>query len=210
MFGCWLWDRRWRAAVLSSSQLGTAAGFSAIDRWEGGGWRQLETATLQMRLPRIPPGPLVLWFDAPPSDLYSLNLIAANRNRRNRRTTMERACRMRLIKQAGTQGIAEVAVEGEIRATDFPIGANPLVELLGDGWASGALIIDFSKVSYMYSGGIGWLFDSNRASRAAGGKLVIHSLKPQVSQPLSFVGAERVLTIAPDRDAALKLAAPPV
>ena len=116
---------------------------------------------------------------------------------------------MKLTKQAGEPGVTEVALEGEVRESDLPGEGNPLDALLGPGWAGGLVLLDFSKVIYMYSGGIGWLFETNRTMRTAGGKLVIHSLKAQLAQPLSFVRAERVLTIAANRDEAIKLVRTP-
>jgi anti-anti-sigma factor len=115
---------------------------------------------------------------------------------------------MTLQKETGEPGITEVSVLGYIRADDLPLsGANPLVTLLGDTWADQSMLLDLSKVSEIGSAGMGWLLLTHRAVKAKGGRLVIHSIKPMVAMQIGLMAMDRVIGIAPDRAAALKLLA---
>ena len=125
----------------------------------------------------------------------------------------ERACGMKLTKLPSDPGVSDVAAEGYIQALDFPAGGpNPLAAILGENWAAGAVILDFSHVTGIGSAGIGWLIQTQATIKSGGGRMVLHSIKPQVQQQLAlFKKAFKAMHLVSDRAAAMQLlATPPV
>ena len=105
-------------------------------------------------------------------------------------------------------GVAHLAGEGEATSTDFVPGAlNPLEAVLGPGWNSRRVIVNMDQVTYLDSSAIGWLITSQKAFRAAGGYIVLHSLQPRVKQVLAMLRFERVVPLADNAEAAREMIA---
>ena len=91
-------------------------------------------------------------------------------------------------------GVVTLCAEGEITATDTPIGGlSPFQPILGQAWNGRRILLDMSGVSYIDSSGIGWLIGSQKSFRAAGGKLALHSVQPQVHQLLGLLKLDRII-----------------
>jgi anti-anti-sigma factor len=60
------------------------------------------------------------------------------------------------------------------------------------------VLLDLSGADFISSSGIGWLITCNKRFKEAGGLLIIHSLVPMVSQMLTLMRLNRVLSITPD------------
>jgi anti-anti-sigma factor len=103
----------------------------------------------------------------------------------------------------GQDGGVRVAMCGQATAMDFAaLPENPLKTLLGDGWARHRLLMDLSAVEHVDSAAIGWLLTCHRELAAAGGSLVLHSLRPKVRALLNMLKLERVLPLVKDEPAA--------
>ena len=63
------------------------------------------------------------------------------------------------------------------------------------------------QVTYLDSSAIGWLITSQKAFRAAGGYIVLHSLQPRVKQVLAMLRFERVVPLADNAEAAREMIA---
>jgi anti-anti-sigma factor len=106
----------------------------------------------------------------------------------------------------GTPGIAHISAEGSITAADLSAdGTDPLQALLGSDWARQRVLLDLSAVSYIDSSAIGWLIDAQHSLQQAGGRLVVHSLRPNVRQILEVLKIGRVVAIADDEPAAREM-----
>jgi anti-anti-sigma factor len=103
-------------------------------------------------------------------------------------------------------GFVRVAADGTITAADFPPEArNPLEAILGSNWSSQRALVSWNTVSFVDSSAIGWLIETNKQFKAAGGRLVIHSIKPKVRQVLDLLRVGKaVLLAAPDVRRALR------
>jgi anti-anti-sigma factor len=64
------------------------------------------------------------------------------------------------------------------------------------------IVIDLGGVELIDSTGIGWLLTNNRKFKEKGGKLVLHSLQPNVKNVFGMMKLGQVLTLATDKDAA--------
>jgi len=93
--------------------------------------------------------------------------------------------------------------DGPITTADFKSDGKHLFEqLLGQNWTKNVVVLDFEKVSSIDSSAIGWLIATTKEIGAGGGKLVLHSVQPQVKQILALVRVDRALTIVKDEAAA--------
>jgi anti-anti-sigma factor len=97
------------------------------------------------------------------------------------------------------EGFCHVAVAGEITTHDFqPAPRNPLAELLGPGWSSFNLILDFDHVLNIDSSAVGWLISCQKESRRSNGRLVIHSVQRSVRQILDILRIDKLIPIVAD------------
>lgn len=103
-------------------------------------------------------------------------------------------------------GVIHVSAEGNITAADCdPNQKNPFEVLLGATWFTNRVLLNMSGAGYIDSSAIGWLMNSQKNFRDAGGKLVIFNIQPAVQQLLDVLKLGRVLTIAGDEADARKL-----
>ena len=95
-------------------------------------------------------------------------------------------------------GITHLTAEGEATAVDFrPAGTHHFDTLLGDDWSSQRVLLNMERVPCIDSSAIGWLIHAQRAFRAAGGKLVLHSVSPAVRNVLELLKLGRIVPLAP-------------
>ena len=106
--------------------------------------------------------------------------------------------------------LVRIDVEGDITARDFRAdGRDPFETLLGAGWASHKVILNFSGVSSADSSAIGWLMTCRREFERKGGALVVHTIHPRVRRVLDMLRVGKAVPLVRDEAAALaSLAAP--
>lgn len=96
-------------------------------------------------------------------------------------------------------GVVHIAVDGQITSADVdPTQKNPFEILLGATWATNRVLLNMQNAPYVDSSAIGWMMNSHRGFRDAGGKLVMFNLQPAVRQLLDVLKLGRVLAIAGD------------
>lgn len=103
--------------------------------------------------------------------------------------------------------VANVVIHGSVAPADIAPPADPLRHLLGPNCHSRNVTLQFLDASYLDSMGAAWLVGCNRRFRDGGGRLVLHSLHPTIMNILKVLKLDTILKIAPDGDAARKLAA---
>ena len=117
---------------------------------------------------------------------------------------------MKLSLTSITNGLVRVSAAGEITVRDFDADcSDPLAVLLGERWAAHRVVVDMSGVSFVDSTALGWFITWRRQFEKGGGMLVLHSVQPRVRQVLDMLKVGRVLPLAANEAAALKLAAVP-
>jgi anti-anti-sigma factor len=103
-------------------------------------------------------------------------------------------------------GFVALAAEGTITTADVQgaaaKGVNVFEGVLGPGWATNQVLLDMGQVNFIDSSAIGWLIDSNKAFKKAGGRLVPHSIQPPVRQVLDLLRIGQAIPLASDEAAA--------
>ena len=102
--------------------------------------------------------------------------------------------------------IVNVAVAGAITQRELNTDTDPLGELLGPAGYARKVMLDLGNVSYLDSSGVGWLLKCHKRMRQQGGRMVLHSFSPVVSNTIRVLKLEKVLDIAETVDAANLLA----
>ena len=115
---------------------------------------------------------------------------------------------MKLSVSSIDKHLVRVEAEGEITMRDFRAdGPDPFDTLLGAGWMTHKVVLDFRKVSFVDSSAIGWLMTCRREFERGGGLFVVHSIQPRVRQVLDLLRVGRALPLLNDEPAALAVAA---
>lgn len=101
-------------------------------------------------------------------------------------------------------GYVKLQAEGDITCADFldAKGKNPFEAILGTSWASNNLVLSLEKTLFIDSSAIGWLIDSLRQTRAAGGRLVLHSASPRVRDLFDLLHMRAALNLKDDESEA--------
>ncbi|HEY8665936.1 MAG TPA: STAS domain-containing protein [Tepidisphaeraceae bacterium] len=105
-----------------------------------------------------------------------------------------------------SNGVIRIASEGNITAADFRGEApNPMEGVIGSTWANNRVLLDFEKTDYIDSSGVGWLISTNGDFKRQGGKLIVHSIRPQVRQLLDLLKVGKVVSLVENEAAATAL-----
>jgi anti-anti-sigma factor len=110
---------------------------------------------------------------------------------------------MDLSLEASEGDVARVRVAGRIVQERLSAMNDPVAELLGEGAYGRRVLMNMTGAAFIDSSGVGWLLKCHRAFREKGGRLVLHSIPPIVSNVLRVMRLETVLCIQPDESAAL-------
>ena len=113
---------------------------------------------------------------------------------------------MKMTVAASDGELVRVALSGPVTQRELAPMAEPLQDLLGPSAYGKRVMLDLCDVSYLDSSGIGWLLACHKRMRQAGGRLVLHSYSPIVSNVLRVLKLERVLDLAENAAAAEKTA----
>ena len=100
--------------------------------------------------------------------------------------------------------LVRIDVEGEITMRDFRAeGRDPFETLLGAGWASHKVVLNFARVTAADSSAIGWLMTCRREFERKGGAVVVHSIHPRVRQVLDMLRVGKAVPLVKDEAAAM-------
>ncbi len=77
-----------------------------------------------------------------------------------------------------------------------------LMKLLGDGTKK--LLCDFSKTEYIASSGLRVILSVSKKLHKSGGKIVLSSMKPLISEVFKMAAFDKILAIYETRDKALE------
>lgn len=99
--------------------------------------------------------------------------------------------------------VVRIAVEGDAQAPDPDHQSRGLADLLGEGWNTKRVLIDFSGVRAAGSAAIGWLLTLQRQFKQAGGTLALHSMRPEVGRSFKLLKVDSILNIFPEEQTAL-------
>ena len=99
-------------------------------------------------------------------------------------------------------GLAVLVIQGLPENACLNVNPFPFEASLGKEWAARTVLMDMERIDYLDSASVGWLIASQKAFRAAGGKLVLYALQPRIRQLLTMLRVERIVPLAEDLAAA--------
>lgn len=100
-------------------------------------------------------------------------------------------------------GLVHAAAEGDLAGADArAAGVNGFESLLGANWRAGRVMVDLGRCTLIDSAAIGWLVESNKQFKNAGGKLVLYGLPSRVRQVMELLKLQRLLHLAASETAA--------
>ena len=104
--------------------------------------------------------------------------------------------------------MVKVLAAGRMTSAEFEKGRrDPIETAVGHNVHSKRLLIDMHKVTYIDSAAIGWLITCNKNFKEKGGKMVLHSLTPNVSKVFKLLRMNTVLAMADSEPEAEAMAA---
>jgi anti-anti-sigma factor len=113
---------------------------------------------------------------------------------------------MRLTMVGDAQDICRLACEGDFTLEDLQGPSDPLEKILGPNGFGRKVLLNLERATYLDSCGVGRLIHWQHRFAEAGGMLVLHSIPTSILYVLKLLQMERVLKMAADEAAALRLA----
>ena len=110
---------------------------------------------------------------------------------------------VRLTITSDNDDVLLLEASGSISQDDVSPLDDPMRDLLGEHGFGRKVVLNFGGVEFVDSSGIGWLIGSHKRFRKDGGKLVLHSVRPVVTEILKILKFHQVLVIAKNERAAL-------
>jgi anti-sigma B factor antagonist len=90
-------------------------------------------------------------------------------------------------------GVARVVVDGELDIATAPVLDARLADV--ERSANGTLVLDMGKVGFMDSTGLRALLNARRRAEAAGRRLRLVNLQPDVERVLDVTGVRKIFEI---------------
>ncbi|MCA9133324.1 MAG: STAS domain-containing protein [Planctomycetales bacterium] len=113
---------------------------------------------------------------------------------------------MNLTIDSQTGGLCHLSLAGKISQTAVDHSADELCKVLGEAHYDQQIIVSLRQTDYIDSSGIGWLLATDKKIRAAGGRLILHSLPLDIQHVFGLLKLNTVLKIAKDKQHAIEIA----
>jgi anti-anti-sigma factor len=113
---------------------------------------------------------------------------------------------MKLMQLAPNPGVCRLRCAGHVTVEDLDRGQDPLGSVLGKSGFASNVLLEMMDVDFIDSAGIAWLINCHQRFRQAGGRLVIHSMPPQVDNVFKLLRMPSLLSLARDEAAARAMA----
>jgi len=110
---------------------------------------------------------------------------------------------LRLVSDDGE--VLRLELAGRVLRSDTVPELKPFDEVLGPGGYGRKVSLSLAETSFVDTRCLGWLLTIHKRFSEAGGKIVMHSLRPQVMEILAILRFVEILSIADDEAAALDL-----
>ena len=103
--------------------------------------------------------------------------------------------------------VCHLSLSGRISQTLLGSSGDQLSQLLGEANYDQNILLSLQKTDYIDSSGIGWLLATDKKIRAAGGKLVLHSLPSDVQHIFGIMNLNTILNVVKDKQQANQVVA---
>ena len=95
-----------------------------------------------------------------------------------------------------------MSLSGRISQVTAGQDVDQFSQLLGEANYNQNVLLSLQQTDYIDSSGIGWLLSMDKKIKAAGGKLVLHSLPIDVQHVFGLMKLNKILKIARDKQQA--------
>ncbi len=99
-----------------------------------------------------------------------------------------------------SDGVCNMSLSGRISQTAADSRLDQFSQLLGEANYGQKILLSLRSTDYIDSSGIGWLLETDKKIRAAGGQLVLHSMPVDVQHVFGLMKLHKVFTIAKDQE----------
>jgi anti-anti-sigma factor len=99
-----------------------------------------------------------------------------------------------------------IALRGEVDMSTAGLVKEATTKAIGTGGYR-CIVFDLNRVSFMDSSGLHVMVDTHRKMQDGGGNVKIVSSSPNLARIFELTGISRLLTVVPDRESAVALAA---
>ena len=100
--------------------------------------------------------------------------------------------------------VLRLEVVGRVVRSDGVQALQPFDDVLGPGVCARNVLLSLAETTFIDTRCLGWLLTIHRRFCQEGGRLVVHSIRPQVTAILELLRFEFILNIAEDETAALE------
>jgi len=101
--------------------------------------------------------------------------------------------------------LVQLESSGTVSRDGWGLGTNPIEQACGPAVYSKKVLLSLASCRYLDSTGVEWLLRCHKRFAMAGGKLIIHSVAPVVSQILKIMRMDLVLNLAENETQARSL-----
>lgn len=112
---------------------------------------------------------------------------------------------MQLSIHADDGNFLRMRLKGRVTQKELPTHEDLFVEQIGPNAYHRRVLLDMQESEFLDSSGVSWLLVAHKKFRDQGGRLVLHSLPPLVSNVLKVLRMNQILTLAETEQAALKV-----
>ncbi|MHC4406386.1 MAG: STAS domain-containing protein [Planctomycetota bacterium] len=101
--------------------------------------------------------------------------------------------------------VLRIRAAGRIAERDVPRQLDMFDEVLGSHGYDRNVLLSLADTQFIDSSGLSWLVVCHKRFCQAGGKLILHSLTPQIMQLLRLMRLDLAFHLAPDEAAAMEM-----
>ena len=101
--------------------------------------------------------------------------------------------------------VLRIGLEGRVVRSDTVPDLTVLDEVVGPQGYSRRVALDLSETTFIDTRCLGWLLTIHKRFNDSGGRLVMHSIRPEVLEIMAVLRFEVILSIAEDEAGALEL-----
>jgi anti-anti-sigma factor len=112
---------------------------------------------------------------------------------------------MQLLIHADDGKLLRMRLNGRVTQKELPAQEDLFVSQIGPEAYKRRVLVDMQDSEFLDSSGVSWLLVSHKKFREQGGRLVLHSLPPLVSNVLKVLRMNQILMLAETEQAAVKL-----
>ena len=109
--------------------------------------------------------------------------------------------------QVSIKDINSNRIHAQLGEMSFPSAITndePFTSALGEHAYQQRVLLDMGEVEMLDSTAVGWLLKCNKAFRDAGGRFIIHTVRPAARNVLKVLRVDQVLDVADSEAAAIQ------